>query len=290
MRRRDFITVFAASAAWPLAAWAYQPATRLARVGIIDDGPMWDRFRQELRALNYVEGKNVAFDYRNAAGVPDQLSVAAKALVETPVDVMAVYGTPAAQAAQQATLKIPIVAIALGDPVGAGLVSSLARPGGNITGNTILGPDVVTKRLQLLKDTLPSVSRVAYLWNPDNQSSALILQGLLKAAPLFQMTVVSFEARTPEDFAGVFAQMASDRPDAVLLTSDPLHQTQMHRVIEFLQKSRIPGLFQARQNAVDGGLICPSTSRSRSSSSSISRRQRPPALSCRRCCWRVPTR
>jgi len=256
MRRREFIALVAGTAVgWPLAARAYRRAGGMARVGIIDNGPIWDPFREQLRALNYVEGKTIAFDYRTAGGAPDRLFVAANVLVQSPVDVIAVYGTPAAQAAQQATQTVPVVAIALGDPVGAGLVSSLARPGGNITGNTILGPDVVTKRLQLLKDALPAVSRVAYLWNPDNQSSAAILQGLLKAASLFHMTVVSFEARTSEDFAAVFAQMTSDRPDAVLLTSDPLHQAQMHRVIEFLRKSRIPGLFQTRQNAVDGGLM-----------------------------------
>ena len=256
MRRREFIAgIVGSSMAWPLAARAYQRADGMARVGIIDNGPIWDPFRQQLRALNYVEGKNIAFDYRSAGGAPDQLFVAAKVLAQFPVDVIAVYGTPAAQAAQQATQIVPIVAISLGDPIGAGLVSSLAQPGGNITGSTILGPDVVTKRLQLLKDALPSVSRLAYLWNPDNESSAAILQELLKAAPLFRMTVVSFEARVAEDFASVFAQMSSDRPDAVLLTNDPLHQTQMRRVIDFLLKNRIPGLFQTRQNAVDGGLM-----------------------------------
>jgi putative tryptophan/tyrosine transport system substrate-binding protein len=256
MRRRDFIARLGGSSmAWPLAARAYQRVSGMARVGIVDNGSIWDPFRQQLRALNYVEGKNIAFEYRSAGGAPDQLFIAAKVLAQIPVDVISVYGTPAAQATQQATQIVPIVAISLGDPIGAGLVSSLARPGGNITGSTILGPDVVTKRLQLLKDALPSASRVAYLWNPDNESSAAILQELLKAAPLFHMTVVSFEARAAEDFAAVFGQMASDRPDAVLLTSDPLHQTQMRRVIDFLLKNRIPGLFQTRQNVVDGGLM-----------------------------------
>jgi putative ABC transport system substrate-binding protein len=256
MRRRDFITVFTGSiAAWPFAAHGYPRSGGIAHVGIIDNGPIWDPFRQQLRALNYVEGKNIAFDYRSAGGAPDRLFVAAKVLVQLPVDVIAVFGTPAAQAAQQATQIVPIVAISLGDPVGSGLVSSFARPGGNITGNTILGPDLVTKRLQLLKDVFPSVSRVAYLWNPDNASSAAILQELLKVAPLFHMTVISFEARTADDFPSVFAQMSSDRPDAVLLTNDPLHQNQMYRVIAFLLQNRIPGLFQTRQNAADGGLM-----------------------------------
>ena len=232
-----------------------ESAQRIARVGIIDDGPVWDPFRQQLRELGYVEGKNIRYEYRRADGVPDQLFIAANVLVQIPVDVIAVYGSPAAQAAQQATKTVPIVAISVGDPVAAGLVTGLARPGGNITGNTILGTDVVTKRLQILKDVIPSASRLAYLWNPDNASSGAILQVLLKAAPQFHMTVSSLEARTAEDFNAVFAQLSSDRPDAVLLTNDPLHQTQMHRVIDFLLKSRIPGLFQIRQNVADGGLM-----------------------------------
>ena len=214
-----------------------------------------DPFRQQLRELGYVEGKNIQYQYRRADGAPEQLFVAANVLVQIPVDVIAVYGSPAAQAAQQATKTVPIVAISVGDPVAAGLVSSFARPGGNITGNTILGTDVVTKRLQILRDVIPSASRVAYLLNPDNASSGAILQGLLKAAPLFHMTVTSIEARTAGEFNAVFLQMSSDRPDAVLLTNDPLHQTQIRRVIDFLLKSRIPGLFQIRQNVADGGLM-----------------------------------
>ena len=257
MKRREFIAFVAGTAvAWPLVERAQMNSR--AGVGAGRDhrrSSVWGPFRQQLRELGYVEGKNIAFEYRRAEGVPDRLFAAANELVHIPVDVIAVYGTPAAQAAQQATKSIPVVAISIGAPVAAGLVSGFGRPGDNITGNTILGTDVVTKRLQILKDAIPSVSRVAFLWNPDNASSGAILQGLLKAAPLFHLTFVSLEAGTAEDFDSVFAQMPSDRPDAVLTTSDPLHQTQMHRVIDFLSKNRIPGLFQIRQNVVDGGLM-----------------------------------
>jgi putative ABC transport system substrate-binding protein len=135
------------------------------------------------------------------------------------------------------------------------LVTSLAHPAGNITGNTILGPDIVTKRLQILKDAIPTVARIAYLWNPDNSATADIVEDLRKAAPLFHMTLVSLPARTTVDFDRVFAQMLADRPDAVLLTSDLAHQAHMPEVIEFLLKNRIPGLFQARENVVAGGLM-----------------------------------
>ncbi|MGB6651137.1 MAG: ABC transporter substrate-binding protein [Xanthobacteraceae bacterium] len=255
MRRREFITRFGGAAVAPALSARTDAATHIARVGIIDDSPVWDPFRQQLRELGYLEGKNITFEYRRADGVPDRLLAAAEALVQIPVDVIAVYGTPAAQAAQRATKSIPIVAISVGDPISAGLVSSFARPGGNITGNTILGPDVVTKRLQILKDAIPSATRIAILWNPDNASSAALLPDLRRAVPLFHMTLISMQARTAEDFDSVFAQMSSSRPDAVLTTNDPLHQTQMHRVIEFLLKNRIAGLFQIRQNVADGGLM-----------------------------------
>jgi putative ABC transport system substrate-binding protein len=131
----------------------------------------------------------------------------------------------------------------------------LAHPGGNITGNTILGPDVVSKRLQILKDAIPSISRVGFLWNPDNASHPATLEQYRLAAPLFQMTLLSLPARTAEDFNQVFAQMSSDRPDALLTTNDPLHLMYMAAVIDFLSKNRIAGMFQIRQNVVDGGLM-----------------------------------
>jgi len=207
------------------------------------------------RELHYVEGQNLAYVSLRTNGEPDQLDAAASALAHIPVDVIVAFGTPRAKAAQRATKTIPIVAISIGDPIGAGLVTSLAHPGGNITGNTILGPDVVTKRLQILKDAIPAVTRVAYLWNPDNPATADILEHLRKAAPLFHMTVVSPEARTVVDFDRVFAQVSSDPPDAVLVTSDPAHQVQMPAIINFLLQNRVPALFQARENVVAGGLM-----------------------------------
>src|SRR5579862_8044264 len=254
--RRKFIAVLGGTTlAWPLVARAQRATGKIARIGIIDDSPSWDPFRRQLRDLNYVEGQNLTYVSLRTNGNPDQLDAAAAALVQVPVDVIAAFGTPRAQAAQRATKTIPIIAISISDPVAAGLVKSLARPVGNITGNTILGPDVVTKKLQVLKDAIPAVARVAYLWNPDNSATAAILEDLRKAAPLFHVTIVSLEARTEVDFDRVFAQMSSDRPDAVLTSSDPLHQAHMPAVIDFLLKHRIAGLFQIRENVVDGGLM-----------------------------------
>jgi putative tryptophan/tyrosine transport system substrate-binding protein len=256
MRRRKFIALFGSAVATaPLVARAQGPSEKIARIGIIDDSPSWDSFRQQLRELHYVEGQNLAYVSLRTNGDPDQLDAAASALAHIPVDVIVAFGTPRAKAAQRATKTIPIVAISIGDPIGAGLVTSLAHPGGNITGNTILGPDVVTKRLQILKDTIPVVTRVAYLWNPDNPATADILEHLRKAAPLFHMTVVSLEARTVVDFDRVFAQVSSDPPDAVLITSDPAHQVHMPAIIDLLLRNRIPGLFQTREHVVAGGLM-----------------------------------
>ncbi len=256
MRRRDFITLLGGVATrLPQAAQAQQGSVKVARIGIIDDLPAWDPFRQQLRDLQHIEGQNITFEYRRADGNPERLRWAANELVQIPVDVIAVFGTPAAQAAKEATKTIPVVAISIGDPIGAGLVSSFARPGGNVTANTILGPGVVTKRLQILKDAIPSVSRVALLWNPDNVSNAAILDQLRNAVPLFHMALISVEARNDEDFDRAFAQIASDRPDAVLTTNDPLHQANMRSIIDFLLKSRIPGMFQIRNNVVEGGLM-----------------------------------
>jgi putative ABC transport system substrate-binding protein len=256
MRRREFITLIGGvTIVWPLAARAQSVNGKIQRIGIIDDSPSWDPFRQQLRELNYVEGQNLAYVYLRTDGSSDQLDAAATALAQLPVNVIAAFGTPRAKAAQRATKTIPIVAISSGDPIGSGLVTSLAHPAGNITGNTILGPDIVTKRLQILKDAIPTAERIAYIWNPENSANAEVLEDLRKAVPLFHMTLISLTARTTVDFDRVFARMLSDRPDAVLLTTDPAHQAHMPEVIDFLLKNRIPGLFQAREHVVAGGLM-----------------------------------
>jgi putative tryptophan/tyrosine transport system substrate-binding protein len=181
-------------------------------------------------------------------------------LTQIPVNVIAVVGTPAAQAAQRATKSIPIVVIAVGDPVAAGLVNNFAHPEGNITGNTILSADVVTKRLQILRDAIPSAVKVAFLWNPNNVSSVAVLNELWRTTPFFGMNLTPLEARSADDFQRVFVQMSAQRPDAVLTTNDALHQMHMTEVIDFLLKNRIPGMFQLRQNVVDGGLMSYGTS------------------------------
>jgi putative ABC transport system substrate-binding protein len=258
MRRREYLGILggaAVSIALPLAARAQQRPKKIARIGIIDDGPIWNPFRQALREAGYIEGQTIAYENRVADSKPERLPVAAAELAGVPVDVIATYGTPASRAAKTVTSTIPIVMISVGDPVRAGLVPSLAYPGGNITGNTILSPDLAPKRLQIVKEIIPSAARVALLWNPDNVSNTVILEQMRAAAPDLGLTFTAVEARSISDFESAFAILTSERPDAVLLTSDPLHHSQIRRIADFLSQNRLPGMFQTRDDVAAGGLM-----------------------------------
>src|SRR5215831_12359048 len=255
MKRREFITLLGrAAVAWPLAARAQQ-AGKIPHIGIIDDAPRWNAFRHGLRDLGYLEGQNIAFDYAYADGVPERLAGAAAALVRRPVDVIATFATPASLAAKQATTSIPIVMISIGDPVRTGLVPSLARPGGNITGNSIIGPDVGAKRLQLLKLAIPTVSRVAFLWNPDNASNVLQFEELQRAAPRLGVSVISISVGPRIEFETAFTAMMRERPDAFAMTGEPFHQTHIAWIIEFMAKSRLWAMYQLSENVRAGGLM-----------------------------------
>src|SRR6516225_10636175 len=175
--RRQFISLLSGAAAWPLAARAQQPA-HVPRIGIVDDAPMWHSFRQALREFGYVEGESLNYEYRYSEGVPDRLAAVVGELIRRPVDLIAAYGTPPVEAAKAARTTIPIVMIGVGDPVRAGLVASLAHPGGNITGNTVLSPDLGAKRLQILREAIAGVRRVAFLANPNNASHPATLAEL----------------------------------------------------------------------------------------------------------------
>jgi putative tryptophan/tyrosine transport system substrate-binding protein len=255
MKRRDFVSlVAAASLASPFSARAQQPA-KIPRIGIIDDSPLWNAFRHGLRDLGYMEGQTIAFEYRYAGGMPDRLAWVAVELVRRPVDLIATFGTAPTLAAKQATVTIPIVMIGVGDPVGAGLVPSLAWPGGNITGNTILGPEVAGKRLQLLKEVIPSLSRVAFLWNPHNASHPAQLAELRATVATLGIELLPLAVRGPDEFDGAFAALIRERPDAFLMTADPFHQLSIGRIIDFLASNRLPGMFVTREVAVAGGVL-----------------------------------
>jgi putative ABC transport system substrate-binding protein len=257
VNKRDFITLLGgAAAAWPLAARAQQSASKMPRIGVIDPGAIrGDHFRQALRDLGYIEGQTVAFEYRSAEDKPDRLAAAASELAQLPVDVIVAFGTAAAYAAKQATTTIPIVMLGVGDPVRSGLVTSLARPGENITGNTILGPELGAKRLQLFKEVLPTISRVAFLWNPNNASHAAYLEEWKAAAATLGVTMQFVAVGSPDEFDSAFAAVMRERPDGFTMTADPLHQLHIGRIIDFLAKNRLPAMFQQRENVVAGGLM-----------------------------------
>jgi ABC-type uncharacterized transport system substrate-binding protein len=254
MRRREFISLLGGVVAWPIGARAQQGA-KVPRIGIIDDAPMWQTFRQALRELGYVEGQTVNYEYRYSEGAPDRLATAVGELLRRPVDLIVTFGTPPTQAAQAATTTIPIVMIGVGDPVGAGLVASLARPGGNITGNTVLSPDLGGKRLQILREAIASVSCVAYLANPDNASTITTLAEMKLASVSAGMTVIGVEVGSGTDFDDAFTAMLRAHPDALLVSNDPLHQLHIDWIIAFLAQHRLPGMFQAKENVAAGGLM-----------------------------------
>jgi ABC-type uncharacterized transport system substrate-binding protein len=255
IRRREFIAALGgALVAWPLAVRA-QHGAKIPRIGIVDDAPMWQAFRQALRELGYAEGETVNYEYRYSEGAPDRLAMVVGELIRRPVDLIATFGTPPTQAAKAATTTIPIVMIGIGDPVGAGLVTSIARPGGNITGNTVLSPDLGGKRLQILREAIASVSRVAYLVNPDNASTITTLAEMKLAAASADMTVIGVEVGSGTDFDGAFTAMLRARPDALLVSNDPLHQLHIDWIIAFLAQHRLPSMFQAKENVAAGGFM-----------------------------------
>ena len=263
MRRRDFLTLLCGTAAAPslLRPLSAQPTrAKVPRIGIIDNAPVWVYFRKTLRELGLIEGQNIRYEYRTAEGNPDRLSAAAAELARIPVDLIATFGTPASRAAKAATNNIPIVAISIGDPVRAGLVASIARPGGNVTGNTNFGPDLSPKRLQLLMEVLPNIARVAFLWNPDNASNAAILEELQVALPKLGLQLISVEVRSATEFDAALSAMMRQPPDALLMTNDPLHQLHIAKIISFQTQNRIPGMFLTRENVAAGGFMSYGTS------------------------------
>ena len=251
----------AASLAAALAAAAPQPG-KSYRIGYLAPGATsslpaaLEAFRHELRDRGYVEGQNLAIEYRWAGGQDDRLQALAEELAGLKADVIVVEGhTPAIQAAKRATSSIPIVMGVSGDPVGSGLVASLARPGGNVTGTTILTPELAGKRLELLKEALPRLSRLAVLWNASNPVKALDWQQTQKAARELGLKLQSLEVRGPRDFERVFAQASKDRADALLTFPDGLINFAKGRIVAFAAGARLPAMYPHRDFVDAGGLM-----------------------------------
>jgi ABC-type uncharacterized transport system substrate-binding protein len=257
IRRREFITLFGGAAAWPLAARAQQPA-KVYRIGVFNAGSApvnWLVFANRLRELGWVEGKNVVFEYHYAENQLDRLPELAADLVRRDVNLIVGIGTLAPLAAKQATSTIPIVMAAAGDPLGSGLVASLARPGGNVTGMSLMAPDLGGKRLELLKEVLRRLARVAVLWNSANPYSALVFKETQAASWTLGIEIQSLEVRAPDDFDVAFEAARRQRPDALITVEDPLTVNHRQRVADFTAEQQLPSLHGVREFAAAGGLM-----------------------------------
>ena len=260
MKRREFITLLGgAAAAWPLAARAQQPA-KVPRIGFLHYGspgpsPEVDAFRQGLRDLGYIEGKNINIEYRFASGRVERLPELAAELVHLKPDVIVSPTTAASLAAKQATGTIPIVIAGVADAVGAGLVASIARPGGNVTGLTSISAELGGKRLELVKGIVPTASRVAVLHDPADRSNVLLLKGLQEAAPALGLTLQPLEVRELGEFEGAFIAISRERADALFGAPGVLTFEHQKTVVGLAAKSRIPTLWGHRQFVDVGGLM-----------------------------------
>ena len=253
MRRRDFITLVGVTAAgWPLVARAERPPFL---VGMIGNAPDWTHFREAMRDLGYSEGQNVKYELRTDETEPARLAEAAKELASVPVDVIVAFGTPPSQAAQAATRTIPIVMVGVGDPVRVGLVATLAHPGGNVTGTSSLGPEVAPKRLQILKQVIPSAARVAVLFNPNNAANVIFRDEIGTAARDLGISFIQVEASTVSDLDTNLRGLLSQRPDALIAAVDPVLLLRRHEIIDFLESNRIPAMFSGREYVLAGGLM-----------------------------------
>jgi ABC-type uncharacterized transport system substrate-binding protein len=239
-------------------AEAQQPA-RIHRIGILSPvsesffSARVEAFRQRLRQLGYVEGKNIVIEYRYTEGKRERLSELAAELVRLKVDVIVTTGPGTTLAAKKASATIPIVFAAAGDPIGIGLVSSLAQPGGNITGLSLMAPDLDGKRLELLKEAFPKVARVAFLWQPGSTPQALTK--MEAAAKALGLKLLSLEVRSLDDFEGAFARAKKERAQALITTTGGLINTQQRRVLDFAAKNRLPAIYHYSEFVEAGGLM-----------------------------------
>ena len=265
-RRRFLLTSLAGALATPLAAEAQQ-AAKMWRVGYLAAGAQSENlnylnsFRQGIRDLGYVEGRNIAIEYRWGEGNYERLPPLAAELVHLRVDVIVAANAPSAQAAKDATREIPIVMTVLVDPAAAGLVASLARPGGNVTGLSIMAPELVGKHLELLKEVVPKVSRVAVLGNPSNPGTTSQVQAAGAAAQALGLQLQLMEARDPSDLEHAFEAMKRARVDAVLVLVDAMFGSQRERIARLAIQHRLPAVSGLTRHAHAGDLLAYGASR-----------------------------
>ena len=261
--RRAFLGTLAGGLlAAPLAAGAQQ-AAKVYRIGLLGGSPpnspggrrAWEGFFQGMRELGYIEGQNILVEGRFYGDHTERLPALAAELVRLNVDVIVAGTAPAPEAAQRATSTIPIVMATHADPIGSGLVASLAKPGKNVTGVSTVGPELVGKRLQLLKEVIPGISRVAVLSNPTDTAQALLLRDAQGAARSLNMRLQVLEARAPSDFAGAFSAMTKERARGVIVLTSSMFYAERTRIAELAVRSRLPAIYSVKEYAEAGGLM-----------------------------------
>ena len=261
MKRREFITLLGGAASWPLAARAQQPG-KIYQVGLLSGAAAISAADERRKAIvsglaarGFVEGRNFVLEQRYADAHPERLDGLAAELKAAHMDVIITFGYPAAFAAKMSAKDIPIVVTGAGDPVATGLVEGLSRPGGNLTGVTEVSTELSAKRLEILKDALPDLQRVAMLWNAADLGMTMRYRAAEDAARVLGVKVQTLGVREPDDFDQAFAEMMRDRPDAILMVSDALTNLNRKRVVEFAKSQRLPTIFENSALVHDGGLM-----------------------------------
>jgi putative ABC transport system substrate-binding protein len=255
MQRREFVGLIGGAALWPLAADAQ--SERVRRIGLMANLPLQpiERFRKKLNQIGYVEGKNLVIEYRFAEGKDERYTLFASELVAIPVDLIVVWGTPAAFAAKRATSKIPIVLGGVGDVINTGLVSDLARPDANITGFVALNVELEEKRLEFLKEVMPGLSRVAVLGNRANPLNKINAETVRRVAAKLSVSVDVFEIQSSQEVEGALVAIVNAHPDAVIIASDTLLLSERKRIVDSMENNGIPAIYPFREYAEAGGFI-----------------------------------
>ena len=254
-RRREFIALLGGMAVvWPFAARSEQ----LFRIGLLNTGASTffvPPFTRKLEELGYLEGKNIVIERKFAEGNAERLKEFAADLVRQHVDVIVTIGTPAGFAAKQATSTIPIVLGAISDPVGVGLVASLARPGGNATGNSLMAPELSAKRLEILRTLDPRITRFAILWDSSNPGMAARVHETKIAADQSHVLLHTVGPRNLDELEAAFAELLNKRPDALLVTTEAFTRQHLGRILDFANRNNIPAMFEDSSYVEAGGLM-----------------------------------
>ena len=262
MRRRDFISLIGSAAAtWPIAARAQQQSGKIPHVGWLVPGtrdnqePLLEEYRRGMRELGYVEGRTVETEYLYADAQFDRLPGLAQRLVEHKVDVIVTVSTPPILAAKRATSSIPIVFAASSDPIETGVVTSLARPGGNATGLSLMSSELSAKRLELIHTLVPRVSRIAVLWDSSNPGMALRVRETKAAAERSKVGFLDAGAHDLDGLEAIFAELSKRPPEAMVVTTEPFTRQHRARILDFMTRNAIPCMYEDGRFVEEGGLM-----------------------------------